>query len=258
MYINFPKNKKRKDSDISDDETTVQEKERNNFVKFVKEAECLLRYDEDEERYIGFAERILESNWNDAKLLSAFKMFVEYCIPSVTTSTISKQLPLYRLSKLTTVAEEAFAFLILENNIERWKWLAFKDMVEKEKDDTTGDNEELKKRYGIDTEVMPPVLYQKTVKISNEKGTMSAGDWTDKGMQRYNEIIKCVLESRKRKERIDYEDKLLKLYSNEDDEGMPLLESGQRKRSLEDTTKEDTRKKKKVVVIDLFNVDDCD
>ena len=87
---------------------------------------------------------------------------------------------------------------------------------------------------------------------------MAAGDWTDKGMQRYNQIVKCVLESRKRKERIDYEDKLLKLYSNEDDDGLSVLESGDRKRCIKDTSEKDTRKRKKVVVIDLFSVDDCD
>ena len=258
VFINFPKQYEDDDNDLEDSSTTSQQKTRNNFVEFVKEASCLVQYEEEEERYIGFAEKVLESNWNEDQLLNAFRTFVDCCIPAVTTSTISKQFQLYRLSKLTTVAEEAFAFLILENNIERWKWLAFKDMQERDKDETDTTAELKKKRYVVDTEVMPPVLYQKRVKISNRSGAVAAGDWTDKGMQRYNQIVKCVLESRKRKERIDYEDKLLKLYSNEDDDGLSVLESGEGKRPLKDTTLEDSRKRKKVVVIDLFSVEDLD
>ena len=258
VFINFPKQYEDDDNDLEDSSTTSQQKTRNNFVEFVKEASCLVQYEEEEERYIGFAEKVLESNWNEDQLLNAFRTFVDCCIPAVTTSTISKQFQLYRLSKLTTVAEEAFAFLILENNIERWKWLAFKDMQERDKDETDITAELKKKRYVVDTEVMPPVLYQKRVKISNRSGAVAAGDWTDKGMQRYNQIVKCVLESRKRKERINYEDKLLKLYSNEDDDGLSVLESCEGKRPLKDTTLEDSRKRKKVVVIDLFSVEDLD
>ena len=258
VFINFPKQYKDDDNDLQDSSTTAQQKTRNDFVEFVKEASCLVQYEEEEERYIGFAEKVLESNWNEDQLLNAFRTFVDCCIPAVTTSTISKQFQLYRLSKLTTVAEEAFAFLILENNIERWKWLAFKDMQERDKDETDTTAELKKKRYVVDTEVMPPVLYQKRVKISNRSGAVAAGDWTDKGMQRYNQIVKCVLESRKKKERINYEDKLLKLYSNEDDDGLSVLESGEGKRRLKDTTQEDNRKRKKVMVIDLFSVEDLD
>ena len=258
VFINFPKQYEDDDNDLQDSSTSAQHKTRNNFVEFVKEASCLVQYEEEEERYIGFAEKVLESNWNEDQLLNAFRTFVDCCIPAVTTSTISKQFQLYRLSKLTTVAEEAFAFLILENNIERWKWLAFKDMQERDKDETDITAELKKKRYVVDTEVMPPVLYQKRVKISNRSGAVAAGDWTDKGMQRYNQIVKCVLESRKKKERINYEDKLLKLYSNEDDDGLSVLESGEGKRRLKDTTLEDNRKRKKVMVIDLFSVEDLD
>jgi len=129
----------------------------------------------------------------------------------------------------------------------------------KDRDESIESSTELKRnRYVIDTEVMPPVLYQKRVKISNQSGAVAAGDWTDKGMQRYNQIVKCVLESRKRKERIEYEDKLLKMYSNEDDDVLSVLESSKRRKDLEDTTLKDNKKRKKVVVIDLFSADDCD
>ena len=222
-----------------------------------------MEYDRTEERYKGLAEKILEnSNWKDKETLELFKYFVDYCIPAVTSASTKSRLVHEILSDITTVAEEAFAFLVLENNIDRWVWLAKKELQK------TTDPEEASSFSTVeDSELpIPNLLYQKKVNITDSSGhKMPAGEWTEKGMKRYNQILRCVMKSRKQKGRIDCEDEMLKLYQKDDDDDIEYLGSdhtGARKQGQvhNGDNGEDTRKKMKMteVVIDLFNADDME
>ena len=218
-----------------------------------------MEYDRAEERYKGLAEKILEhSNWKDKQSLELFKYFVDYCIPAVTSASIKRRLTQEILSETTTVAEEAFAFLVLENNIDRWLWLAKKELQVGEAEDDT---------YVIEEGGLPNLLYQKKVNISDSSGhKMPAGEWTEKGMRRYNQILRCVIKSRKQKGRIDCEDEMLRLYQkddNDDDdiESFESEESTGRKHGRGDSGDIGGNQKKmkvKETAIDTFNIDDME
>ena len=243
---------------------SIKEGRSNGFVDvFLKHACHPVEYDRAEERYKGLAEKILEnSNWKDKETLELFKYFVDYCIPAVTSASIKRRLMYEILSETTTVAEEAFAFLVLENNIDRWVWLSKKKL----QDNALSQEEET--YLTPEDGGLPDLLYQKRVNIKDSSSRkMPAGEWTEKGMKRYNQILRCVIKSRKQKGRIDCEDAMLRIYQmDDDDDDIECFDesdnSAGRKRGQVMNRGDDEEGKKKVkvkeVVIDLFNIDDME
>ena len=103
--------------------------------------------------------------------------------------------------------------------------------------------------------------------ISDSSGhKMPAGEWTEKGMKRYNQILECVMKSRRQKGRIDCEDAMLRLYQKDgnDDDDIECLESegtGNKKRSQVsngDNGENQKRVRVKEVAMNLFKIDDME
>ena len=94
---------------------------------------------------------------------------------SVRTYDIDKVFSL--LSKTLTVAEEAFAVLQFENSMERWIWLADKEVA------STANN--------LDDDEIPDMMYQYNIK-KRKDNIFTAGKWTEEGLERYNEFIGIV------------------------------------------------------------------
>ena len=91
-----------------------------------------------------------------------------------------------------TLAEESFALLVLENNYDRWCHIA------SNKEGQT-----------------PKAKWMKKVSQTSAKTKNAAGNWTDDGLNRYNDIIELVEEKRDSAGRKLYMDGLKKLYEEE-------------------------------------------
>ena len=126
------------------------------------------------------------------------------------------------LGDIVTRGEEAFAFLILENNIQRWCHIAG------EKDGP-----------------MPELKYQKTVKKRKDERN-SAGDWTNLGRKRFNKIANDVLKKRNEEGRTRFERKIKELYED-DVKKDARLQRKKRKLELE------KNKRNSVEVVNLFD-----
>ena len=232
--LNVPIMERDSASDIARKET---------FKNFIADASSPLKFDKDDRLTIleGFAERVLFCDWQDDKneLVQYFNIFVYYCLQKVPVSSVSKLIKKKKLSELFTVAEEAFAFLVLESNILRWKWLV--ENKDSTSEETAGD--------------LPGLIHQKTVRKRKEKSAVnSAGEWTDMGMKRFNGLVALVQKSRSENSRKTYEGSFLKNNKNfgdrgdsdDDDEGdndtMPSLDGSNKRRKINE----------EVVVIDLL------
>jgi len=97
------------------------------------------------------------------------------------------------LSEVVTTSEEAFAILVLENNYKRWKWMS--TLVDLESESLT--------------EPQPLLVYQENLRPRKD-GKPNAGDWTEEGLARMNELYDMVDE--KRNDRKDFEKDLMRMY----------------------------------------------
>lgn len=103
-----------------------------------------------------------------------------------------------RLSEFLTVADEALAYLVLENNLVDWLKISRKQV------------EDTKKRKR-DTK------YTLVGSTAGQKGGGSKKGWSEEGKKRYNEYYDLVLEARRIAGNIEMEKELLKEWREEDD-----------------------------------------
>ena len=96
---------------------------------------------------------------------------------------------------------------------------------------------------------IPDVLYQKNVKVRKDN-RQTAGRWTDEGMERLNELLMLIKDSRNDERRQLVEDDLMERYVNHADNNMEAYNRRKRRLELED----ENSKKKKVVVHNMLDI----
>ena len=167
----------------------------------------------------NIAETLLDTEKTNKRV---FKKFLDVSMPACCKKTFASNIVLGEdLEKVVTVAEETFAILVLENNIDRWCHLA----AEKEGD-------------------LPPLKYQKDIK-KRKDNQHSAGDWTMDGMARFNAIAGMVAAKRKEHERKMLDIELKEMYIDDSRRNRKLLRSA-----------ESEAKKRKFIDINIFGGDD--
>ena len=155
-----------------------------------------------------FTTQLLKFETVDRDLL---RYFYDIAMPSISTYTYSSRVLFNRFSKVVTPSEEAFGYLVFENSFDRWIYQAEKmrpgagsgngsQDIDENEDDTTSI---------ANRDEVPNVLYQKYVKRRKDN-VLTAGKWTDEGLERYNELIGLVKEARKGRE--NFEDELKEDY----------------------------------------------
>ena len=110
------------------------------------------------------------------------------------------------LQKFVTVADEALALLVLENNVEIWLQLANNDRIEaKEQSDDTKEDETGNENDSITTDET------KSVTVYTSGGVKSDGTkrgWSREGIKRYNELYRKVKSIRAKSENRGAEEEL--------------------------------------------------
>ena len=109
--------------------------------------------------------------------LDAFEVFVRYVIPPVVRKMLFRtKRTKEKVSTYVTVFDEAFAMLVLENNAEKWKIFYENELTSKK-------GKSAKPRYCPTSGV-------------NAKQSTYTGNWTEEGIDRYNELCDLVHEKR--------------------------------------------------------------
>ena len=124
-------------------------------------------------------------------------------MPALAKGNFKQQMAFEPLTTVVTAAEETFALLVLENNLERWIFLANKEITL-----ASGSTRE----FGV----TPDVKYQKKVK-KRKDNRETAGRWTEQGMKRFNEVSKLVLRVRMGSGRDPFFKRLMEAYELDDD-----------------------------------------
>ena len=155
-----------------------------------------------------------------------------------------------KLSDTVTVFEEAFAILVLENNFDRWVYMVEEEMKQNSCESTVREEDEETIISNKNNFVnIPDVLYQKNVKVRKDN-RQTAGRWTDEGMERLNELLMLIKDSRNDERRQLVEDDLMERYVNHADNNMEAYNRRKRRLELED----ENSKKKKVVVHNMLDI----
>ena len=181
-----------------------------------------------------FADKLLEYENVDKDMLMCF---FDVSMPCMSNYAYGTRILFHNFSKVVTESEEAFAYLVFENNFKRWIYQAEatrRDGMEPNDDDSTAS--------------IPDVLYQKKVK-KRKDNVITAGRWTDEGLERYNNLMVKVREARQ--VRGNFEEELKAMYVLNEPRDMYL--SKQKKRNKDDN-KDPSAKKKKVTVMNVLNV----
>ena len=167
-----------------------------------------------------FAEELLDLNVEK----DTYRAFLDVCVAGFfSKGCFSQKMKEHLLSKLVTVTEEAFALLSLENNIQRWEWMA---------NTTDVDDDNL----AVPTEKDPPdLLYQSNPQLRKDS-KISAGPWKREGLERMNDLLEKVLKARE--DRREFEKDIQKMYrmgctSEEVTKGWLLTENAKKKRRLD-------------------------
>ena len=161
---------------------------------------------------------------------SIYKAYLDVAMPACSVTTFKDKMTNEKNKKfqdLVTMQEEAFALLVIENNIERWTHYA-----------EDSDDEE------------PQAKYQK--KIGQRKDNKSSvGDWTSEGMKRFNRIFQMVKEARNDERRRDFDEEIKNMYVAESDDmsGDDMDRAPKRRRGNNDGT----IKGNTVMAIDTFD-----
>lgn len=170
------------------------------------------------------AEKILDYNNVNKKV---FRKFLDIAMPACALTTFvddMKEFP-EPYNRNVTVAEEAFALLVLENNYERWCHIAA------DKEGRT-----------------PKAKWMKEVSQgASQKTKNAAGNWTDDGLTRYNKIIELVQVKRGSAMRRLYMESVKKLYEDEYDKAKK-----RRKRKDDNEDGDNVPEKKRVRVKNLY------
>lgn len=228
----------------------LQDEEGDAFRKFLDKAQTRVDYDEELEQFNdGFAERILKSDLDDDDL-RVYKIFLDIAMPAVSKTAFRHLMSFEEegLSTLLTVGEETFGLFVLENNIHRWVWCAKHEMDNDSEDGNDGND-------GNVEETVPDLLYQKnkTRKKSSDRTQqnikMLAGEYTDRGLHRFNVLAGLVKEHRQ--ERGVLERKISALYEEEADKEVVGRMRANRKRKIAKDNGDNTMRRK-VEVINLL------
>ena len=218
----------------------------------------LVKFCQDNGRQFG--DKLLDYDNMD---IDTLKYFYDISMPSVSSYMYSSRILFNNFSKVVTESEEAFAILVFENNFERWLYQADSKISSPSNDTeeqtvstteegspTAGNQqEEGNSSSATDNEAIPDVLYQKKVKTRKDN-VVTAGRWTDEGLERYNELLTKVQEARK--SRGTFEDSLKDTYvmTEPSDQYMEKLD----KRNRSTGKEQNARKKKRVQVKNVLNV----
>ena len=171
--------------------------------------------------------------------------FLTMAMTATTNVRFADKMLYEKLSDATTISEEAFAFLLFENNFKRWVYLAEKEILTEKIDRGEVVEQNTNEEENGD---IPDVLYQRKVKMRKDKRE-TAGKWTDKGMERYNEMLQTVKNYRNSDWRQNFEDELQKMYEKDTDK------SGKKKNKRnKDLNDEDNAKKQRVAATNMFDV----
>ena len=181
-----------------------------------------------------FAEKLLDYHNMDEKTLMCF---YDISMPSISYYQYKPRILFNTFSSVVTESEEALAYLVFENNLERWIYQAEETRRSNNSDDEEGD---------VANRKIPRALYQAEVKTRKDN-IDTVGKWTDKGLQRYNELLLAVRESRQ--SRSAFEDLLTRTYLLNEPE---MAEANNERRQK--YTINDKNKKKRVSVINVLNV----
>ena len=162
-----------------------------------------------------------------------------------------------KLSDATTIFEEAFAALVMENNFDRWVYFAEQNLkkigvTNANSDDGSQSVTSIANSESDDSnkEQLPRVLYQLNIKKSKDNRKEAVGKWTLEGFERLNELITTVQEGRNRGTRDEFEDRLQQKYVDYAENNLGALHK-KRKRELE---QQNERKKKAVVVQNVLDL----
>jgi len=155
-----------------------------------------------------------------------------------------------KLSDTVTVFEEAFAMLVFENNFDRWIYMVEQEMKQIN-GESTGREEEEQTNISNKNNFrnIPDVLYQKNVKTRKDN-RQTAGRWTDEGMERLNELLMLIKDSRNNERRHLVEDDLMERYVNYADNSTEAYNRRKRRLELDD----ENSKKKRVVVHNMLDI----
>ena len=162
-----------------------------------------------------------------------------------------------KLSDATTIFEEAFAALVMENNFDRWVYFAEQnlkkiDVTNANSDDGSQSVTSIANSESDDSneEQLPRVLYQLNIKKSKDNRKEAVGKWTLEGFERLNELITTVQEGRNGATRDEFEDRLQQKYVDYAENNLGALHK-KRKREWE---QQNERKKKAVVVQNVLDL----
>lgn len=172
--------------------------------------------------------------------------FITMAFTTTANVRFSDKMLYEKLSDATTVSEEAFAILVFENNFERWVYLSEREVRKTRRDASGVDENGIEEENNNDG--IPDVLYQRKVKLRKDNRE-TAGKWTDKGMERYNELLTMVTNSRNSNWRPRFEEKLQERYENSDDNS---IETGRKRKKR--ISEEPGRKKARVSANNMLDV----
>ena len=167
-----------------------------------------------------FAEELLDLNVDK----DTYRGFLDICVSAFfskhTFRTLMKE---KLLSEFVTVSEEAFSLLSLENNINRWEWMA--NVEDSDEDDLE-----------TPTAVNPPNLLYQTNPKKRKDCRVSAGPWKKIGLERMNDLLEKVAKAREG--RRDFERTIQKMYrsgisADEVTSGWIKSENAKKKRKVE-------------------------
>ena len=164
--------------------------------------------------------------------------FYDISMPSISYYQYKPRILFNTFSSVVTESEEALAYLVFENNLERWIYQA-----EETRSTNSSDNEA---EAEVENRKVPRALYQAEVKARKDN-IDTVGKWTDRGLERYNELILAVRESRR--SRNAFEELITRTYLLNEPE-MAEIRNERRQR---DATNE-RNKKKRVSVMNVLNV----
>ena len=120
-----------------------------------------------------------------------YSVLFEQFMPCVTKKTVFQRQVLVATNDITlsTVSDEAFALLLLENNYDRWV-----DIYRRQKGEVTPKRGQKRREFESDVPTKYTkggIVYDQTAKKQHPKG------WSSEGIQRFNELFDSVKQDRK-------------------------------------------------------------
>ena len=161
------------------------------------------------------AELLLPSSKDDGEYSDLFELFAcTLCAPNVVGQTVWKKRKVNDLySEIVTMADESFALLLLENNFDVWiKYVQDVENVlingREVQDEDNDANEYDNREDSQDMDDLSTVTNSNSGSseelASQSKYTRSKGNgvgWNEEGLIRFGEIMRIVIESRKKMNR---------------------------------------------------------